>query len=326
MPLNEIDRLKRTVTDAWESPVADRVAAEWGHPAGTAKWWRSSAAHVFVLPDPDGKRYLRFTPESYRGAAMADPVADLMVRLSASGSAVVRPVPTAAGTLTATVHTELGRMRAMVVEAAPGESIDADDLTEERAAAWGRALAEVHRDAAGAKGLPESFTELAAVPERFAADRPLVEAAARIAARLAELPRDAAVFGAVHGDFELDNLAWDGDRATAFDFDEAADSWYAADIAGALRDLTGPDGRPDPGLRAMHDAFLAGYRTARPLTDAEVAALPLFAAAQAVGSLAAIDRALGAPGDDEAPWLVELRARLADLAASHRALAIAADL
>ena len=51
MPLTEIDRLKQTVAGSWGSPVADKVAAQWGYPAGTAKWWRSSAFHVFVLPE-----------------------------------------------------------------------------------------------------------------------------------------------------------------------------------------------------------------------------------------------------------------------------------
>lgn len=68
MPLPEIDRLKRTVTPAWDSPVADQVAAARGYPAGIARWWRSSASRVFVLPDPHGKRYLRFVPDDYRGA------------------------------------------------------------------------------------------------------------------------------------------------------------------------------------------------------------------------------------------------------------------
>src|SRR5688572_8046117 len=102
MPLTEIDRLKRTVTSTWESPVADQVALAWGYPAGTAKWWRSSASHVFVLPDPRGKRYLRFVPDTYRSAGAVVPVADLMHRLAAGGAAVVSPVPTETGSLTAT--------------------------------------------------------------------------------------------------------------------------------------------------------------------------------------------------------------------------------
>lgn len=324
MPLTEIDRLKRTVSELWESPIADQVAAAWGYEAGTAKWWRSSASHVFVLPDPNGKRYLRFVPDAYRGARAVTPVADLMAQLAAGGSAVVRPVPSEGGALTIEASTALGPMHAMVVEAAPGEALDLDDLTEARTAAWGRALAAVHRDAAGLEaGLPESFGELAEVPHRFADDPALAKAAAQLGERLAALPRDGSAFGVVHGDFELDNLVWEGDRGTAFDFDEAAVSWYAADIAYALRDLTGPTGQPDAERLELFAAFISGYRSVRPLEDREVASLPLFAGAHAVCSLVRIDRARGVPGENEAPWLAELRTRLEGIAAAHRDLAIA---
>jgi Ser/Thr protein kinase RdoA (MazF antagonist) len=231
MPLTEIDRLKRTVTSAWESPVADRVAAAWGYPTGTAKWWRSSASHVFVLPDPGGKRYLRFVPDAYRGADAVERVSVLMERLAADGAAVVGPVRSGTGSLTATVSTELGTMHAMVVEAAAGDEVDAEDLTDDLAREWGRALARVHDGAAGIDvGLPAAFAELAEIPDLFAEDPALVRAAARLADELARLPRDRSRFGAVHGDFELDNLAWHAGRATAFDLDEAALSWYAADV------------------------------------------------------------------------------------------------
>lgn len=134
-------------------------------------------------------------------------------------------------------------MHALVVEAALGEQLEVEDLGEAGVQSWGAALAALHEDATGAGGnLPEAFTELAEIPDRFADDPELVKAAACLADRVAGLPRDEARFGIVHGDFELDNLAWEDGRATAFDFDEAACSWYAADIAYALRDLTGPDG------------------------------------------------------------------------------------
>jgi Ser/Thr protein kinase RdoA (MazF antagonist) len=322
MPLTEIDHLKQTVSEAWESPIADQVAAAWGYAPGTAKWWRSSASHVFVLPDPNGKKYLRFVPDAYLGAAAVGRVVDLMDRVE--GAAVVRPVPSTAGTLTATILTTLGPMHAMVVEAAPGEALDVDDLTDDGAHAWGRALAAVHRAAAGLNvDLPEAFGELAEVPARFADDPALVKAAARLGERLAGLPREDSCFGAVHGDFELDNLAWEGDRATAFDFDEAAVSWYAADIAFALRDLIDSTGRIEAEQQGRFAAFIAGYRSVRPLDEAEVANLPLFAGAHAVCSLVRIDRALGVPGEEEAVWLVELRAHLSSIAAAHRKLAVA---
>jgi Ser/Thr protein kinase RdoA (MazF antagonist) len=324
MPLTEIDRLKRTVTSVWESPVADQVAAAWGYPAGTAKWWRSSASHVFVLPDPRGKRYLRFVPNAYRAAGAVKPAVDLMHQLAAGGAAVVSPVPAETGSLTATVPTALGTMHAMVVEAAAGHEIDAEDLTDGLAHEWGRALALVHDGAAGIDvDLPEAFAELAEIPARFAEDPALLTAAARLADRLARLPRDRSRFGAVHGDFELDNLAWDAGRATAFDFDEAAQSWYAADIAYALRDLTGPDGESDPTRRHLVHAFVAGYRGVRPLDDADLANLRLFAGAHAACSAVRIARALGSSGADEPEWRAELRADLTVMARAQRDLAVA---
>lgn len=323
MPLIEIDRLKQTVTPAWESPVADQVAAAWGYPAGTAKWWRSSASHVFVLPDPGGKRYLRFVPDAYRSAGSVAAVCSLMDRLVAGGAAVVRPVSARTGTLTATVPTALGLMRAMVVEAAPGEALDVEDLDEDRARSWGAALAAVHESMAGIDAdLPEAFAELAEIPGRYSHDPALVKAALRLADRIAGLPRDGSRFGIVHGDFELDNLAWDGDRATAFDFDEVAFSWYAADIAYALRDLTGPDGLPAVGHRQRSEEFIAGYRSVRPLDGGDLANLRLFAGAHAACSLVRIDSALDTPCEDEPEWMADLRARLMAMARSHRELAI----
>lgn len=324
MPLTEIDRLKRTVTSAWESPVADQVAAAWGYPAGTAKWWRSSASHVFVLPDPRGKRYLRFVPDAYRSAGAVEPVSVLMHRLAAGGAPVVSPVPTETGSLTATVPTALGTMHAMVVEAAAGHEFDAEDLTDDLAREWGRTLAVVHDGAAGVDvDLPDAFAELAEIPDRFAEDPALVKAAALLADRLARLPRDRSRFGVVHGDFELDNLAWDAGRATAFDFDEAAQSWYAADIAYALRDLTGPDGEPDPARRHLVHAFLAGYRGMRALDDSDLGNLRLFAGAHAACSAVRIARALDSSGADEPAWRAELRADLTGMAGAQRDLAVA---
>ncbi|WP_373464576.1 phosphotransferase enzyme family protein [Streptomyces sp. V4I2] len=323
MPLTEIDRLKRTVSEAWDSPVADQVAARWGYPAGTARWWRSSASHVFVLPDNGRRRYLRFVPGSYRGPKPLTAVAELMARLSDSGSAVVRPVAAECGALTMTVATALGAMHAMVVEPAPGEEIDVSELTASQAWHWGQALARLHCDAAGLDaGLPESFGELPEIGELFPDDTALVEATARLTAMMSDLPRCQDHWGVVHGDFELDNMAWEDGRPTAYDFDEAALSWYAADIAYAVRDLTDHTGRPATGHWARFDAFLDGYRSVRPIDDEEVGRLPLFAGLHAAASLVRITRALGEPAQREPEWLSELRNDLTDMARTHRQLVI----
>lgn len=323
MSLAEIDRMTQTVSADWDSPVADQVAAAWGHPPGAARWWRSSASHVFVIPGPGGRRYLRFVPDTCRASESVAAVTHLVARLKKLGSAVVAPVPTAAGDLTVTVATELGRMHATVVEAAPGEQVDIDDLTVVQAERWGQALARLHHDAAGlGAGLPEPFGELAHLPHAFAGDRAVVDATARLLDAAAALPRDEHRWGVVHGDFELDNIAWQDDHAMAYDFDEAAVSWYAADVAYAVRDLGLGAGRPTAAHRPLLDAFVLGYRSVRPLDQRDLALLPLFSGLHAATSLVRIRHALGERGQDEEPWLERLRAKLTSLAQSHRQLVI----
>jgi hypothetical protein len=137
MPLAAIEAIRDTVSDAWESPVADQVAAAWGLAPGTAKWWRSSASHVFVIPG-EPRRYLRFVPDAYRGPEPVATVAELMRHLSETGSAVCRPVPTVAPALTVTVDTELGPMHAMMVEGAPrrGGARGGGQLVADSASDW----------------------------------------------------------------------------------------------------------------------------------------------------------------------------------------------
>jgi Ser/Thr protein kinase RdoA (MazF antagonist) len=128
---------------------------------------------------------------------------------------------------------------------------------------------------------------------------------------LATLPRDPDRFGIVHGDFELDNLSWDGDTAVAYDFDEAARSWYVADIVNAVRDLAG--------ATVLYGAFLAGYRRARPLRESDLAHVPLFEAAQAACAAVRVREALG-----ESDALPELRRKLTEYLGRQRALVVAA--
>jgi hypothetical protein len=80
MRLDEIHRLLATVDEAGRSPVADVVAAAWGHPPGTARHWRSSASHVFVLP----RAYLRIVPDRPYREVLA--VAELMRTLVDRGA------------------------------------------------------------------------------------------------------------------------------------------------------------------------------------------------------------------------------------------------
>jgi Ser/Thr protein kinase RdoA (MazF antagonist) len=325
MPLAQIHRLVRTVDDAGRSPVADAVAAAWGYPPGAARRWRSSASHVFVVPQtPTGRVYLRFVPATHTARTTVAAVAQLMATLGGRGLAIAPPIPSGSGALVETVATSLGDVHAMAVAAAPGEQIDADALTTTRAAQWGAALARLHRDGGdtGAR-LPGPFPELHLVATVFPNDPVLASATDRIRRDLDVLARDDDRFGTVHGDFELDNLSWDTDTVVAYDFDEAARSWYVADIAYAVRDLAPTRaGTPRPGEAELFAAFLTGYRQIRPLPAPHLAHLSLFTAAHAACSAVRAWSAIDAGQPDDPPWLDRLRANLRHYTGEQRDIAV----
>jgi Ser/Thr protein kinase RdoA (MazF antagonist) len=326
MRLTQIRGLASTLDDARRSPVADLAAAAWGIPPGAPRHRRSSASHVFAASHAQaGPAFLRLIPADHRPRGDVIGVAELMRSLGESGLAVVRPLASGTGSLVETPATPLGAMHAMVVTAAPGEQIEADALTPARAARWGAALAGLHRGGAALDArLPEPYAELSRVAELFHDDPQFAAAAKDVGARLGDLPRDPDRFGIVHGDFELDNLCWDGDTAVAFDFDEAARSWFAADIASAVRDLAPVPARtPRPGEADLFRAFLAGYRKVHPLPEADLAHLPLFAAAHAACSAVRVRSALDAGQADDPQWLHALRGKLEHYIARRRASVLA---
>ncbi len=92
-------------------------------------------------------------------------------------------------------------------------------------------------------------------------ERALAGAArAKIAARLALMDRDRAIFGLIHADLHPGNVLSQTGALSVIDFDDAAFGWHAFDMAVALFSAWP---RPDfPGLR---QAFLAGYARLRRL-------------------------------------------------------------
>lgn len=341
LPLSEIHAMHQSVDDGWRSPVADAVATRWGIAPGSARYWRSSASHVFVVPpgsDPRGVLYLRFVPATLRARASLEVPADLLAALGADAGVVV-PLPSLAGRLVETIPTPHGDVHAVVVPRAPGAELDADDLTTAQATAWGSALARFHLAAAPHAPLvaslarPEharprnggdAFTTLADIAAG-AGDAALAEAAALLSAEwvlaTAGLPG-----GVLHGDFELDNLRFEDGHIVAFDVDETSIGPYALDIAFAVRDLVGSHGTLDePERPALLSAFLEGYQQVRPLGDDERDVLSLSSTHVSARSLVHGHEVLDA-GDspDDPAWLTDLRSSLAEQDPRSRGVLLAA--
>jgi Ser/Thr protein kinase RdoA (MazF antagonist) len=121
------------------SPLADSLAAMWGYPAGTARFFRSSASHVFALETPTGRSaFLRFVPARVVERVAVEATATLTDRLASHGIGTVAALRSKADRLVETAGGGDERMHAMVVCAAQGRQIDVDDLTAGTARAWER--------------------------------------------------------------------------------------------------------------------------------------------------------------------------------------------
>lgn len=103
-------------------------------------------------------------------------------------------------------------------------------------------------------------------------DREVLENVAEmLRLRLADYGENAETFGLVHADLRLANLIIDGDRLSVIDFDDCGFSWYLYDFAAAISFL-----EHEPYIPELLDAWIAGYRTVTPLSDAEAAIIPTF--------------------------------------------------
>lgn len=287
LPLSEIQALRDTVDDQWRSPVADAVAVRWGVPPGRARWWRSSASHVFVVPgteDGGPARYVRFAPAALTGtASRLSAGAVRQDRLAGLGAAVAPVVRSAEGRVVEEAPTPHGLVLACVTHGVAGQEQDVGDLDDVAARTWGEALGTFHRAAGGlddpvgpgadspvgpvGAGNPvrsapaDTFARLARYAEHRA-DTDLADAAGRLADDAGRHAGAPVVVG--HGDFELDNLRWERDpdegrdRVTCFDLDESGPMSAASDVASAVRALVGADPTA-PRRPALLASFLDGY-------------------------------------------------------------------
>lgn len=89
-------------------------------------------------------------------------------------------------------------------------------------------------------------------------------------AKLASLPTSPELYGLIHADLHPHNVLVVGRDLFAIDFDDCGFGWHYYDIAVALHQI-----RDNDHFEEYESALLAGYRSIRPLPDAETL-LPLF--------------------------------------------------
>lgn len=90
-------------------------------------------------------------------------------------------------------------------------------------------------------------------------------------------PRVAAIgesrqrFGLIHADLRAANILVHEEKVAVIDFDDCGFSWFIYDLAAALSFL-----ETHPDVPAYIDAWLTAYQKIRPLSRAEISAIPTF--------------------------------------------------
>lgn len=96
----------------------------------------------------------------------------------------------------------------------------------------------------------------------------LLHAREKALADLADYGKSPTRYGMIHADLIRDNVISDGDRLQAIDFDDCGFGWYMFELATVINAM------PEEGGYA--DQLFAGYRSVRPLPDADLDRLALF--------------------------------------------------
>jgi Ser/Thr protein kinase RdoA (MazF antagonist) len=322
MKLSLMQAVVETLRDTFASPIADPILAAWAHDPDTARYFRASANFVFVFKHAGQPYTLRFTHADERTADTIEAELAFLQHLGARGVPVALPVRSLSGRLVESVATPLGLFHAAVFEWLPGQQFDIGELALTQFTRWGSALGALHQAAEGYSGAgrPTVPDHLRMVAQQLPAhERAAQQQLALLKQQVAALPANGQTFGLIHYDFELDNLVWNEQRVGIVDFDDCARYWFVADIAFALRDLFDDQAeRIDLG-DARFEAFVAGYRELRSVSDADLRQLPLFVQIHNLVSFAKLLRATDIDNTQAAPvWVADLQAKLLHKAQSYR--------
>ena len=130
---------------------------------------------------------------------------------------------------------------------------------------------------------------------------------ALVCRRLAAFGKGPDRYGLVHADMRLANLLIEGERTTLIDFDDCGSGWFLYDFA------TGVSFMEDhPQVPALRRAWVRGYRSVRPLSEAEEAEIDTFVMLRRMALLAWIGSHIEAPEPQAmAPHFARNTAKLA---------------
>lgn len=258
-------------------------------PIVDCRLWRSFINDVYRLEAGGRTWWLRIHPFGWRTPPETEAEVRAILAIAAVGGSAARPVVLRRGGYLVDIPMPEGVRTAVLFEDAPGADLNYyGPDNQENARRYGVAVATLH--------LACDVVQESPVRKPFDLDavviQPSIEVGRHICpkdrasfARLTDAlagvlsGRDDLAVGFCHGDLNNSNVHFQGDLATAFDFDCCAWGWRAFELAAFARGVTWHGG-PGEVTDKLVRAFFNGYQALRPLATADIEVQPAMLLAQ----------------------------------------------
>ena len=269
--------------------LAAWAAQAYGLPGCTGRYLVRGVSDTYLLETPTAKYILKLYRRTHRSRAELAGEVELLLLLHRQGGRVAPPLADLAGEYVQDFAAAEGLRHGVLFAFAPGAP--AYDLSDAQLRTVGREMGALHNSTAGlqlsyprptydvARTITQPLRTLASAfadyPEGLAYLR---DTAARVTAKLVGLDTQAFSYGHCHYDFLPKNFHFDAaDNLTFFDFDFAGQGFLVNDVMTFfvhcfLHRFTKRVSQAD--AERQFALFVASYREVRPLSPAELAAIP----------------------------------------------------
>ncbi|MBE5811188.1 MAG: hypothetical protein E7318_09685 [Clostridiales bacterium] len=280
----------------------------WPHDEATLaermRYFRISANAVYPYECNGKLCFLRLCPAEEKTLPLIREELRFLSLIREAGCPAMRPIPSLNGECFRHIRSPWGVWYACAFEGVPGVPLEQVELTEEVITRYGEALGQLHRASMDIVIPPArpNFLDLLKWSAAILEDAPyaIFRECRDVRDELLKLPRGPFAFGMIHGDFELDNVFWDGEGCQVIDFDDCMVHFYALDVVIALDELAAD----------AQEAFLRGYRSACPEARIHTEDFPLLRRFRDVYQYARIMHALSERPEEEPDWMPALVSRL----------------
>ena len=276
----------------------------------------SNAIYPFYADDNEKMCYLRLSPTDEKELSEVISELHFITWLIEHGFPIMKPYPMKDGKLHDVIYTKWGTYNISCFEAVSGKTLDDIDGDLKLIYGYGRTLAELHNLSAEYPYSNERISHIELLTrtkeqlKRNHAPRLVVSRCDIIAMELKKLEINKDNYGLIHYDFEPDNVLYNEESGQfgVIDPDDAIRCFYALDVARALDAMDGIV--QDSLIEQAIETFIEGYRSKRPLTDDQLATMPLMRKLVSLQEYATILHVLSEPIADEPDWMIEIKEKL----------------